>query len=84
LKSNGTHQLLVQAENTHLLHESIHTIQKNTAELLVPSKEIGLQKNAEKTKYTFMSCEKSAGHHNITMGNKSFESVVSLNIWEKP
>jgi len=47
--------------------------------------ETGLQKNAEKTKYTFMSSEKSAGqHHNITMGNKYFESVVSLNIWEKP
>jgi hypothetical protein len=81
----GTHQLLIHAENTHLLGESTYTIHKNIKELLVPSKEIGLQKNAEKTKYTFMSSEKSAGqHHNITMGNKSIKSVVSLNIWEKP
>jgi hypothetical protein len=69
--------------NTHLLGESTHTIQKHIAELLVPSKGTGLQKNVEKTKYTFMSCEKSAAHH-MTMGNKSFESVVSLNIWGKP
>ena len=82
---NGTHQLLIHAENTHLLGESTYTIQKNIKELLVPSKEIGLQKNAEKNKYMFMSSGKSAGHHhNITMGNKSFESEVSLNIWEKP
>jgi len=59
----------------------IYWIQKNIKELIVPSKENGLQKNAEKTKYTFMSSEKSAQqHHNITMGYKSFESVVSLNI----
>jgi hypothetical protein len=82
---NCTDQLLIHAENTHLFGESIYTIQKNIKELLVPSKEIDLQKNAEKTKYTFMSSEKSAGqHHNRMMGNKSFESVVSLNIWEKP
>jgi hypothetical protein len=66
---NGTHyQFLIHAENTHLLGESTHTLHTHThtqkiAELLVPSKETGLQKNVEKTKYMFMSCEKSAGHH---------------------
>jgi Mor family transcriptional regulator len=62
-----------------------HILYRKTCELLVPSKGTGLQKNAVKTKYTFMSSEKSAGqHYYITMGNKYFESVVSLNIWEKP
>jgi hypothetical protein len=75
---NGTHQLLSHAANTHLLGESTYTIQKNI-------KDPWSTKNAEKNKYIFMSCEKSAGHHhNIARGNKSFESVVSLNIWEKP
>jgi len=60
---NGTHQLLIRAENTHLLGESTYTTQKNIKELLVPSKEIGLQKNAEKTKNMFMSSEKSARQH---------------------
>ena len=74
---NGRHQLLGHAENTHLLSESTYSVQKNIKELLDPWS----TKNAEKNKYIFMSCEKSAGHHhNITMGNKSFESVVSLNI----
>lgn len=78
---NGTHQLLSHAENTHLLGESTYTIQKNIKELLDPWS----TKNAEKNKYMFLSCEKSAGHHhNIMMGNKSFESAASLNIWEKP
>ena len=52
---------MIHAENTHLLGESTYTIQKNIKELLVLSREIGLQKNAEKTKYIFMSSEKSAG-----------------------
>jgi hypothetical protein len=45
LKLNGTHQLLVCADDV------IHTIRKNTEALLIASKEIGLEVNAEKTKY---------------------------------
>jgi hypothetical protein len=54
----------------------MHTIRKNVEALLVPSKEIGLEVSAEKTKYTLMSCEQNAGqYHNIHTGNKPFKSV---------
>jgi hypothetical protein len=42
----------------------------------VSSKDIGLELNAEKTEYIFMSREENAGqYHNIQVGNKSFERV---------
>jgi hypothetical protein len=47
-----------------------------TGILLETSKEDGLQANAEKTKYMFMSCHQNAGqNHNIKTGNKSFENA---------
>jgi hypothetical protein len=42
-------------------------------DLLVTSKEIGLELNAEKSKYTVMSCEKNAGqNHDVKIGNEFF------------
>jgi len=42
----------------------------------VPSKEIGLEVNADKTKYFVMSQDQSAGQsHSIKIGNSSFERV---------
>jgi hypothetical protein len=55
LKLNNTHQLLVHADDVNILGESIHNIKKNTDSLAVASKEIGLEVNADKTKYTDMS-----------------------------
>jgi hypothetical protein len=44
--------------------------------LLVTSKAIGLEKNAEEVKCTIMAREYDVGHyHNIKIGNISFESV---------
>ena len=51
LKLNGTHQLLIYTDDVNILGGSIHTIRKNTEALLIASKEIGLEVNAEKTKY---------------------------------
>ena len=48
LKLNGTHKLLAYTVHLNLLGESIHTVKKNTENLLVTSKDIGLQVNAEK------------------------------------
>jgi hypothetical protein len=49
LKLNGTHQLLVYADDVSILGGSAQAIKKNTEALVVTSKEIGLKVNAEKT-----------------------------------
>jgi hypothetical protein len=58
------------------LDGSVHAIKENTEALVVDSKEIGLEVNAEKTKYMVMSRNQNVGqNHNIKIDNKSFESV---------
>jgi hypothetical protein len=55
---------------------SVHAIKQNTDALVVASKEIGLEVNAEKTKYMVMSGDRNAGqNHNIKLDNKLFERV---------
>jgi hypothetical protein len=49
LKLNGTHQLLVYADDVNILGGSVHAIKKNRDALVVTSKETGLAVNAEKT-----------------------------------
>jgi hypothetical protein len=48
---NGTHQLLGYADNVNLLGDSVNTIKENSETLLEASRDIGLEINAEKTKY---------------------------------
>jgi len=55
LELNGTHQLLVYADDVKMLGGSIHTIKKNTKASVVMSKETDLEVNANKIKYMFMS-----------------------------
>ena len=55
LKLNGTHQLLVYADDVNILSRSIHNVKKNTEALAVSSKEIGIEVNADKSKCMVMS-----------------------------
>jgi hypothetical protein len=76
LKLNGTHQLLAYADDVNLLGDNIDTINKNTQTLIDASKEVGLEVNAEKTKYMLMSQDQNAGQNReIKIGNRSFENV---------
>ena len=61
LKLNGTHQLLVYADDVNILGGSMHTVWRNTKALLIASKGIGLEVNAEKTMYVGMSRDQDAG-----------------------
>jgi hypothetical protein len=67
LKLNGTHQLLAYADVVNLLGDNIDTIKKNTETLIDASKEVGLEVNADKTKYMLLSspeCRSESGHKN--------------------
>jgi len=57
LKLNGTHQLLVYADDVNILGGSVHTVKEA---FTVASKEIGLEVNADKTKYMVMSRDQNA------------------------
>jgi hypothetical protein len=51
----STYQLLKNADEDNTLSVSVQTIKRNTEALVVCSKEIGLEGNAEKIKYMVMS-----------------------------
>jgi hypothetical protein len=76
LESNGTHQLLVYADDINLLGDSVNTIKENSETLLAASSDIGLEINAEKTNYVIMSLHPNSGQNqNIRRDNESFENV---------
>jgi hypothetical protein len=63
LKLNGTHQPLVYDDDVNLLGDNIETIKKNTEILIDASKEVGLDVNAEKTKYMLLSHHQHTGQN---------------------
>jgi len=76
LKLNGTHQLLAYADDVNILGRSIRAVKENAEALVVAAKEIGLEVNADKTKYMVMSRDRNAGRtHSMKNDNSSFERV---------
>jgi len=76
LRLNGTHQLLAYADDVNILGGSVHTVEENAEALVVATKEIGLEVNADKTKYTIMSRDQNAGrNHSMKIDNSSIERV---------
>jgi hypothetical protein len=53
--NNGTHLLLLYADDVNILGGSLHTAKKNIEALIFASKEISLKVNADKTKHMVMS-----------------------------
>jgi len=53
---------------------SVHTVTENAEDLVVSTKEIGLEVNADKTKYMVMSRDRNAGRgHGVKIDNSSIE-----------
>jgi hypothetical protein len=55
LKLNCTHRLLVYADEVNILGGCVHTIKEHAETLVVASKEIGPEVNADKTECMVMS-----------------------------
>jgi hypothetical protein len=55
--------MYLSAVNT--LGGRVHTVKENAAALIVTTKEIGLEVNADKSKYMVMSREQNAGRSHI-------------------
>jgi len=77
LKLNGTHQLLAYVDDViRILGGSVRTVKENAETLVVATKEIGLEVNADKTKYMIMSRDQNAGRsHSMKIDNSSIERV---------
>ena len=75
-RKTEAHRLKVYADDVNISGGSAHTIKENREALVVANKEIGLEVNADKSKYIAMSGDQNAGRsHNINIDNSSLEMV---------
>jgi hypothetical protein len=61
MRLNGTHQLLIYADDVNMLDKSMNTIRKNKEALSEESREVSLEVNIERTRYMVVSCHQNAG-----------------------
>jgi hypothetical protein len=75
-KLNDTYQLLIYAYDVNILGGNVRTINENIEPLVIASKEIGLEVNADKTKYMVIFRDQISGRsHNMKIDSKSLEKV---------
>jgi hypothetical protein len=76
LKLSGMHQLLAYDDDVTILGGSVYTVKENAEALVVATKEIGLEVNADRTKYMVVSRDRNAGQgHSVKIDNCSTERV---------
>jgi hypothetical protein len=63
LELNVTHQLMVYADDINLICDSINTIKEKTETLLMTSRDVCLEMNAEKTNHMIMSRQPNSGRN---------------------
>jgi hypothetical protein len=65
------------------LRGSVHTVKENAEALVVATKEIGLEVNADKTQYMIMSRDQNTGlSNNLKTDNSSIEGVEEFKYLE--
>jgi hypothetical protein len=81
MKLNGTHQLLVYADDVNLLGDTLHTMKKIETSIDA-SKEVGLQRSTEKTKYILLSRHQEEGGKSChKIDNGCFEKFGTFQIY---
>jgi hypothetical protein len=76
LELNGTHQMLVYADDVNLRCDSVDTIKKKTQTWVDTCKKVGLEVNTEKAMYMLLPRHQNAGqNHDIKIVNRCFENV---------
>jgi hypothetical protein len=78
LKLNGIHQLVAYAD-VNLLGDNKDITKKNTETLIDASKEVGLERSVEKTKYMLLFRHQNAGQNrHLKIANRSLENVLQF------
>jgi len=86
LTLNGTHQLLVYADDVNILGGSVRTVKENGEALVVVSIETGQEVNADKSMYCTWSCLNIRMRDEVTVQQLIIvvlEEWKSSNIWEQ-
>ena len=78
LDMNVTHQVLAYAEDIHLKHHDIRTIERNAEVLLNACKIIGLIINTGETKYMEIGRHRGMVNEYFTVGCNSYEKVKTF------